>query len=398
MNEEQSADLSSHPMAFLLEGDFGLRVPKAGEICNGHIVSVSGNHILVDIGAKSEGLVDPREIDQMSADEKEALEMGAEVKVLVTNPEDSRGTISLSIAQALTAEEWANAKALLESGEEIEIVISGRNRGGLLTQIGHLRAFVPASQLGLAHHEVRNDQTLAQFQGQTIRAKVIEVDSERNRLILSSKDAAGKAKKAKRLEKISNIEEGKILPGHIVNIERFGVFVDIGGIQGLVHLSELSWSRISNPEELYSVGDAVEVFVLNIDEEKARIALSIKRLLDDPWKEADGIYTEGEFVPAVITKLEKYGAFAEIQGAAPIEGLIHLSEISEEERIEHPSQIIDRGDKMMVKIIKIDMKKRQLGLSLIGVPEDLMVPEDEDEEEEPLEDQEEVSLSLDEIE
>ena len=172
MNEEQSADLSSHPMAFLLEGDFGLRVPKAGEICSGHIVSVSGNHILVDIGAKSEGLVDPREIDQMSADEKEALEMGAEVKVLVTNPEDSRGTIGLSIAQALTAEEWANAKALLESGEEIEIVISGRNRGGLLTQIGHLRAFVPASQLGLAHHEVRNDQTLAQFQGQTIRAKV----------------------------------------------------------------------------------------------------------------------------------------------------------------------------------------------------------------------------------
>lgn len=377
MNEEQSADLSSHPMAFLLEGDFGLRVPKAGEICNGHIVSVSGNHILVDIGAKSEGLVDPREIDQMSELEKQELEIGLEVKVLVTNPEDNRGNIGLSISQAVTAEEWANAHELLKSGEEVEVTIIGRNRGGLLTQIGHLRAFVPASQLGLAHHEVRNDQTLSQFQGQTIKAKVIEVDADRNRLILSSKDAAGKAKKAKRLEKISNIEEGKILPGNVVNIERFGIFVDIGGIQGLVHLSELSWSRISDPEELYSVGDSVEVYVLNIDNEKARIALSIKRLHEDPWQQADGKYSEGEIVPVVVTKLEKYGAFAEIKGEAPIEGLIHLSEISCEDRLTHPSQIMNRGDEMLVKIIKIDKKKRQLGLSLKGVPEANSLQNDE---------------------
>ena len=363
MNSEQSADLSSHPMAFLLEGDFGLHVPKTGDICTGHIVSVSGSHVLVDIGAKSEGYIDPREVEQMSPEDQAELEVGSEVTVFVSNAEDSRGTISLSINQAIMANEWSNAKDLLKSEEEIEVSILGKNRGGLLTQIGRLRAFVPASQLGLTQHEYRDDYIMSQFQGQTLKAKVIEVDPDRNRLILSAKEAAEKAKKSKRLEKISNIEEGAILSGKIVNIERFGIFVDVGGIQGLVHLSELSWSRISNPHEHYTVGETVEVFVLNIDQEKARIALSIKRLIEDPWKTADGVYSEGDMVPVVITKIEKYGAFAEIQGDVSLEGLIHLSEISEE-RIKEPTEIVNEGDKVTVQIIKIDMKKRQLGLSL----------------------------------
>ena len=363
MNGEQAADLSSHPMAFLLEGDFGLKVPTMGEICTGHIVSISGNHILVDIGAKSEGLVDPREVEQLESDQRKALEIGAEVKVLVTDPEDSRGTISLSIQQAIMAEEWNKARELLKSGEKIEVTIAGKNRGGLLTNIGMLRAFVPASQLGLSQHEIRNEQALAFFQGKQLTAKVIEVEPDRNRLILSAQEAGLATKRKKRLERLAELEEGSVMTGRVVNIERFGIFVDIGGIQGLVHLSELSWTRISNPEHHYSIGDEVDVYVLGIDEEKARIALSIKKLMEDPWKTAEGVYQEGDVVSVSITKIEKYGAFAVIEGGIPLEGLLHLSEISDE-KIDHPSQIMKKGDEFMVKIIKLDMKNRQLGLSL----------------------------------
>ena len=363
MNSEQSADLASHPMAFLLEGDFGLHVPKTGDICTGHIVSISGSHILVDIGAKSEGYIDPREVEQLSPEDRDELEIGGEVTVMITNAEDSRGNISLSITQAIMANEWSKAKEMLESGEEIEVKILGKNRGGLLTQVGRLRGFVPASQLGLTQQEYRDDQIMSQFQGKALKAKVIEVDPDRNRLILSAKEAADKAKKSQRLEKISHIEEGSTMQGKIVNMERFGIFVDVGGIQGLVHLSELSWSRISSPEELYSIGEDVEVLVLNIDEEKARIALSIKRLKDDPWKVADGVFNEGDFVDARITKIEKYGAFAELKHEVALEGLIHLSEFKGE-KVKHPSHEVNEGDITQVQIIKIDLLKRQLGLSL----------------------------------
>ncbi len=363
MSSEQSADIASHPMAFLLEGDFGLHVPKTGDICTGHIVSISGSHILVDIGAKSEGYIDPREVEQLPPEERDELEIGGEVTVMITNAEDSRGNISLSITQAIMANEWSNAKALLESAEEVEVQILGKNRGGLLTQVGRLRGFVPASQLGLTQQEYRDDFIMSQFQGKTLKAKVIEVDPDRNRLILSAKEAADKAKKSKRLEKIAHIDEGAVLNGKIVNMERFGIFVDVGGIQGLVHLSELSWSRITSPEELYSIGEEVEVIVLNIDEEKARIALSIKRLKDDPWKVADGVFTEGTLAKARITKIEKYGAFAELQHDVSLEGLIHLSEFKGG-KIKHPSHAVAEGEIVTVEIIKIDIDKRQLGLSL----------------------------------
>lgn len=350
-------------MAFLLEGDFGLHVPKTGDICNGFIVSISGSHILVDIGAKSEGYIDPKEVEQLPADERAELEVGGEVTVFVTNAEDNRGTIGLSITQAILANEWAKASAYLESGEEIEVSILGKNRGGLLTQLGQLRAFVPASQLGLTQQEYKDDSIMSQFQGKKLKTKVIEVDPDRNRLILSAKDAVNHAKKSKRLERIANLEEGGVLNGTIVNIEKFGIFIDVGGIQGLAHLSELSWSRISNPQEIYEVGQSLDVMVLNIDTEKARIALSLKRLKDDPWVVAAGVFSEGDQVPATITKIEKYGAFAELGHEVALEGLIHLSEFGPT-KVKHPSMVVEEGEQVVAEIIKIDLEKRQLGLSL----------------------------------
>ena len=381
MSTEHSMESADHPMAFLLEQEFSLRIPKPGETCTGYIVSNSGKQILVDIGAKSEGLIDPREVEQMSHEDRSQLTEGEEVCVYIVDSEDSHGNILVSIEQAIAENDWQEAKNMLETEIQVECQIIGHNKGGLLTELGALRAFIPASQLGIPPHELRSEKALAQFVGQTLVTKVIEVDRSRNRLILSAKEAALHLRQTLRRKKLTQYEEGQIVNGNVVNIEKFGIFVDIGGIQGLVHLSELSWQRVNDPKALYSVGDKVDVYILNIDNDKSRIALSVKRLKEDPWVTINSHYKEGDFVPATITKLEKYGAFARLQGDLPLEGLIHISELSEE-KVKNPQEVVKLRESVVVKIIKINQKEKQLGLSIKHVPqENHLISEPEDVEE-----------------
>jgi small subunit ribosomal protein S1 len=376
MNDTSSGD--SHPMDFLLDEE--LNFPVSGEVRNGFVVAQRNNEILVDIGAKSEGVIDSREVASFDADTMAKLEVGSEIQVYVVNPEDSNGNIVLSYSKAAEAEDWERAIELMESQEVLTCKVVGFNRGGALVGFGLLRGFVPNSQLGRSRQINRDDQTekqraLQNLIGEKLRVKVIEVDRERNRLILSESAAGKEIREARKAEILDKLEEGGVLTGRVVNLADFGAFVDIGGVEGLVHLSEMSWKRISKPSDILQVGDEVEVTVLNIDEDRQRVALSMKRLQPDPWSLIDETYEEGQLVEVIITRLTKFGAFARLQDDYQLEGLIHISEMSED-RVEHARDVVQPNDRVTVRIIRIDPEQRQLGLSLKQVSSDKYIEND----------------------
>ncbi len=369
MNEQTKiqSQVEEHPMATWLSEDTGLGMPESGEVRQGEVVANFDNNVMVDIGAKSEAIIIPSEIAKMDAGTKAGLAVGNTVSVFILDPDSGEGEILVSYTKALEMEDWIKAEELLESGEVYEGEVIGFNRGGLLTKMGQLRGFVPASQL-INNRRLRNSDNaesfLKEFVGNAIAAKIIEVDQERNRLILSERAAQKEVRAAKRAEMIQQITKGDILDGEIVNLADFGAFVDIGGVEGLVHISEMSWKRNVKASELIDIGDKVKVYVLNIDEEKQRIALSLKRLENDPWSTVTDRYHVGQLVSVLITKLADYGAFARITGDEyGFEGLIHISELSFE-HVTHPSQLLKRGDEITARIIRIAPDKKQIGLSL----------------------------------
>jgi len=377
MNDTSSGS-NSHPMDFLLDEE--LNFPVAGEVRSGTVVSHNNNEILVDIGAKSEGVIDSKEVSTFDDETLARLEVGNEIYVYVVNPEDSKGNVVLSYSKAAEVEDWERAAKSLENQDVIKCKVLGFNRGGALVGYGLLRGFVPNSQLSRDRQISRNDQTekqraLQNMIGETLKVKVIEVDRERNRLILSENAAGKEIREARKAELLEDMEEGTVLKGQVVNLADFGAFVDIGGIEGLVHLSEMSWKRISKPSDLLKVGDEVEVVVLNVDEDRQRIALSMKRLQPDPWSLIDDTYEVGQLIEVTITRLTKFGAFARLQDDYQLEGLIHISEMSEG-RVENAQEIVKPNDTVMVRIIRIDPDQRQLGLSLKQVSSDRYIEND----------------------
>ena len=354
-----------HPMAFLLNEELSL--PTVGELRTGVVVEHRENVVLVDIGSKSEGMIDNRELASMETATRDKLTVGNEVLVYVVDPEDSNGNLILSFVKAEEEQDWHLAQKLLKTQNIYETEVVGFNKGGILVAIGHLRGFIPNSQLRrdrLNHQEQSSKQRYFQkLIGSSLSAKVLEVNRERSRLILSETAAENELREERRNNLFANIQENDGYEGHIVNVANFGVFVDIGGVEGLVHLSELSWKRVNNPSEIYKVGDPVKVAVLNVDQDKQRIALSIKRLQPDPWTLIEEIYQVGQLLSATITRLTKFGAFARLNDDYQLEGLIHISELSED-RVEHPREVVKTGDKVNVRIIRVDADQRQLGLSL----------------------------------
>ncbi|MDX1665293.1 MAG: S1 RNA-binding domain-containing protein [Candidatus Promineifilaceae bacterium] len=356
----------SNSMAFYLDQDLGLDLPQAGDFRYGEVVEHLKNAILVDIGAKSEGVIAGSELDTLSAEEREELAVGNEVYVYVVNPEDEAGNVVLSYARAAEEKDWQTVQRLLESGETYEGEAVGYNKGGLLVEVGRLRGFMPISQLSPGRNMTRSRPASEQLQeivGETVVSKVIEVDRERNRLILSERAATREQRAAQRERLMEELEEGQTREGRVVNLTDFGAFVDIGGVEGLVHISEISWKRVGHPRDVLEVGDRVRVAVLDVDHERQRIALSLKRLETDPWTIVDEIYEEGQLVEATVTKLTQFGAFARIEDEYGLEGLIHISEMSEG-HVNHPRDIVQSGDVVTVRIIRVDPEQRQIGLSL----------------------------------
>ncbi|MDJ0753182.1 MAG: S1 RNA-binding domain-containing protein [Ardenticatenaceae bacterium] len=359
MEVEQTKDLSLF-LDQLSEYDFSLRIPEAGELYTGTVVSKTNDAILVDIGAKSEGMIDRREIEQLSPEQKNDLAEGNEIKVVVITPEDRNGNIILSYTKAMEDVDWVRAEELLESGEVFSSEVIGFNRGGLLARLGTLRAFIPVSHVGFS---VEDSTEFEKLIGDQLPVKVLEVNRNKRRLILSARETMQKQRAEKKREALSTLTEGDKIKGPIVNIESFGLFVDLDGIQGLVHLSEVSWQRIDNLKKHFQQGQEVEVLILQIDEEKARVSLSMKRLEVDPWDEIEKYYRIGQLIEVSITKVVPFGAFARLNGEFELEGLIHISELADH-HVQHPHEVIKANDTMVVRIIKINNDKRQIGLSL----------------------------------
>lgn len=362
-------------MDFLLNEDFSL--PKVGETRNGWVIEHRNNEILVDISAKSEGVITGDEIQMLDENDLERLAVGNEVTVFVVDTEDRHGNVIVSYAKAAAELDWVMAEKLMTEKKLFETTIIGQNKGGVLVKVGLLRGFVPNSQLSrLQRRNAKGEkQTPTHKVGQDMVAKVIEVDKERNRLILSERAADQERRQEHRKEILDNLNVGQEHEGRVINLADFGAFVDIGGIEGLVHLSEISWKRINHPSEVLQVGEKVRVAVLNIDTKRERLALSIKQLQPDPWSNIDDYYQVGQLAEAIITKLTKYGAFARLNDDYQLEGLIHISELSED-HINHPSDILKQSDKVAVRIIRIDPDQRQIGLSIKQVSSEKFVEAD----------------------
>lgn len=349
-------------MAELLEQAYDLKAVRRGDILTGTIVSITPGEILVDIGSKSEGIVAGRELDRLDPEDLAALSVGDEIPVYVVRTEDEEGNTILSLTRAQAEKDWLTAQQLYESGETYEGVVAGHNKGGLIVNFGQIRGFVPGSQLAFdqrASNVAKEDQW-SHMIGQKLNLKIIELDRRRNRLIFSERAALEERRKQQKEKLLSTLKEGDVLTGRVTSLADFGAFVDLGGADGLIHLSELSWSRVSHPRDLLQVGDEIEVYVLNIDHDRQRIGLSLKRLQHEPWSQVLDTYEIGQVVDARITKLANFGAFAQI---GEVEGLIHLSELTDS-NINHPREVVKEGDQVSVRIIRIDPDRRRIGLSL----------------------------------
>lgn len=365
-NNSNNSDEKFLNMASLLEKEgLGIDLPQAGEIRTGTIASISPGQILISVGAKSEGLISGREFELIPPEEFASFEVGQELPVYVITVEDSNGNLLLSYVRAVEESSWDKAEEIFKNKETYKGKVVGYNKGGLLVAFEKLRGFVPSSQLSYERSKEATGSTpedrYGKMIGNDIEVSVIEVDRERHRLILSERLACGETRDAIREKVIEDLNVGEIVTGKITSVANFGVFVNVNGADGLVHVSELSWDDLSDPSEKFKVGQSVKVKVISIDEDKKRIGLSIRQLEDDPWAKKVENLKVGMLVEAVITNLTKFGAFAKVQD--DIEGLVHISELSDA-HITHPKEVLHEGEKVTLRIIKIEPDSHRIGLSL----------------------------------
>ena len=363
--EERPAERQADMESLLQEEGLTLDFPAQGETRTGVIARISASEILVSIGTKSEGIISGREKEIIPAEEFKTFEVGKEIPVYVIDPEDQNGNVVLSYMRAREERDWQMVESLLSSGESYDAKVIGYNKGGLIVPLGSLRGFVPASQISVLRKVESGaetpDQRYGKMVNEPIRVRVIEVDRERRRLILSERSALQETRETLKDRLLEELQEGAIRTGRVTSLADFGAFVNIDGADGLVHLSEISWERIQHPNEVLKVGQEVKVKVISMDRERKRIGLSIRQLLPDPWlKKVEGI-RDGQLVEGTITHLTKFGAFARI--GEELEGLIHISELSES-RVNHPKEVIKEGDVVTLRVIKIDPERRRIGLSL----------------------------------
>lgn len=363
--EQPNAPETASMESLLSEQGLSLDFPSQGEIRQGVIATIQENEILVSVGTKSEGVISGRELEQIPHDVRASFVVGQEIPVYVVSPEDQNGNVVLSYMRAREEKDWGFVDRLLASGEAVDSKVIGYNKGGLIVPVGGLRGFVPASQISLTRRTASGNETPEQrwskMVGTPMKVRVIEVDRERRRLILSERQALQETRETLKDRLLDELQEGVIRTGRVTSLAEFGAFVNIDGADGLVHLSEVTWDRIQHPNEVLKVGQEVQVKVISIDRERKRIGLSIRQTLDDPWTQKVAHLKEGMLVEGTITHLTKFGAFAKL--GEDLEGLIHISELSEQ-RIAHPKEVIKEGDVRTLRIIKIDPERRRIGLSL----------------------------------
>src|SRR5579863_7792903 len=340
---------------------------KRGDVVDGVIVRIDQDEILVDIGLKSEGVLSTKELPASGDWSFENLHLNDKVLVYVIQPETPDGHALLSLKRANAERQWRVAEEQYKNNELLQARVIDYNKGGLIVDVASIRGFVPISQiLNLKREEVAqggdNQETaakLASMKDKVLQLKIIEINRARNRLILSERLANQEWRQRRREELLDELKPGEVRHGVVSNLANFGAFVDLGGADGLVHISQLAWSRVNHPSEVLHVGQDVEVQVLSVDKDKKKIALSIKRAEVDPWTTVEQRYTPGQVVTGVITKIAPFGAFARIEDG--IEGLIHLSELTPGV---DPKAVLLEGAQLQLRILRIDAERRRLGLSL----------------------------------
>jgi small subunit ribosomal protein S1 len=337
---------------------------RRGELREGIILALKDGGLVVDIGSKRDGFVPREDLEEL---ENKTFDVGDTVNVIVTRFRDSDGNVELSVSQAMLQEDWIKAEKLREDESVYEALVLNANRGGLTVEFGHLRGFIPMSQLigfSRIRQAAERHRRLRAMVGQSIMLKVIEVNRRRRRLILSQRAAAKEWRAARRRQLMEELEAGQVRRGRISQITDFGLFVNLGGLDGLVHISELSWGRIEDPRETYHEGQRIKVKVLSVDRDRQRIALSIKALAPDPWEIAPEKYEEGTLVEGKVTQVVDFGIFVELEPG--VEGLLHNSELGDVEQRNELTQ----GEGILVKVIRVEPDRRRIGLSVRQVRRD----------------------------
>ena len=356
---------SMHSLEDLLD-QHDYDMPQAGDIRTGVIVANTPQGLIIDLGLKHDGIVPQSDLSKLEPEERDSLKVNDEVPVYVVQTEDPEALV-VSIHLARLNQDWIEAEALLASGEIFEGEVIGYNKGGVIVPYGRIRGFVPISHLsdvtpGMG--ERRRQQRLARVRGEMIGVKIIEVDRHRHRLVMSQREAQREWEDKKRGELMETLQPGETRIGRVSGMRDFGAFVDLGGADGLVHISELSWHRIDHPREVVKLGDEIEVYVLGVDKESGRISLSRKKLLPNPWDTVAQRYVQNQLVEGKITRILDYGAFAEIEPG--VEGLLHISQLSRNP-VEDPRAIVKEGDVHLLRVVSIDQKRQRIGLSLKAV-------------------------------
>lgn len=362
--QDAAVNNGSDMQDLLAESERPFRGLRRGEVVEGVVVQVGRDEILVDIGAKAEAVVPIAEIPHVEGEPLELPAVGDTITASVITPENREGHAVLSLTRAQAEQGWRELQQVFDAGQSIEGEVVNHNRGGLVVNVFGVRGFVPLSQISDVKRvgsEQEADEQLTAMHGNKMLLRVLELQRRRNRLILSERATVQERRARDKERLLQELQPGDVREGTVSSVCDFGAFVDLGGADGLVHLSELSWGQVAHPSHLVKVGDKVRVHVLSVDRDGKKIALSMKRLQPEPWALLAENYQVGQEIRVKITKLAPFGAFAEVEPG--IEGLIHISELSEE-RIAHPKQVVREGETVPVRIIRIDAARHRLGLSL----------------------------------
>jgi small subunit ribosomal protein S1 len=329
---------------------------EEGDVVKGKVVRIDKDEVLVDIGYKAEGVIPSGELSiRKSVDPHDEVELGEEIDALVLTKEDAEGRLILSKKRARFEKAWRRIEVAADSGEPVEGSVIEVVKGGLILDLG-VRGFLPASLV-----DIRRVHNLDEFMGQTLECKVIELNRSRNNVVLSRRAVLEEERKEVREQILGRLEPGQVVEGKISNIVDFGAFVDLEGIDGLIHISELSWSHVNHPSEVVSIGDDVRIKVLDIDRDRQRISLGLKQTQEDPWQRVISTHRGGDVLEGTVTKVVAFGAFVEILPG--VEGLVHISELADH-HVENPSEVVEPGSKLNVKILEIDEERRRLSLSI----------------------------------
>lgn len=342
---------------FMGELDASMKRIHEGDILKGTVLSVSDKGVIVNIGYMADGVISIQELsDEPEVNPYDIVKVGDEISVYVLEVNDGEGNVALSKKFAESQKVWNDFENSLNNGTTLSVKVSEVVKGGVIAKVQGARAFIPASQLSTNYVSDLNT-----FVGKILEVKVIELDKDKNKVVLSRKEVEKVENEVNKAKLLDSLKKGDKVSGTVSRLTKFGAFVDLGGVDGLIHLSELSWKRVTNAEDVVSVGDKVEVYILNVDKAKERISLGLKEVNANPWNDIYDKYKVGSVIEATVAKLMDFGAFVELEPG--LEGLVHISEISEE-RIQKPADVLKTGDKVKVKILEINKDEQKMSLSI----------------------------------